>query len=90
MRLTTQLLKKDGAPTENDLVKANAFTETLGEIHNTHKGPIFDDTSKKEVDDKIAENYHLFNPLALYVDEKGDEVPIMSHISITKIKKTTR
>ena len=79
--------KKDGTPTENDLEKAIAFAETLGEIHNTHKGPIFDDTFKKEVDDKIAENYHLFNPLASYVDEKGDENPIMRHISISEIKK---
>ena len=60
---------------------------TLGEIHNTQKGPIFDDNLKKEVDDKIAENYHLFNPLASYVDEKGDENPIMRHISISEIKK---
>ena len=79
--------KKDGTPTENDLEKAIAFAETLGEIHNTHKGPIFDDTFKKEVDDTIAENYHLFNPLASYVDEKGDENPIMRHISISEIKK---
>ena len=79
--------KKDGNPTENDLEKANAFAETLGGIHNTHKGPIFDANCKKEVDDKIAENYHLFNPLASYVDEKGDENPIMGHISIAKIKK---
>ena len=57
------------------------------EIHNTHKGPIFDDNFKKEVDDKIAENYHLFNPLASYVDEKGDDNPIMRHISISEIKK---
>ena len=77
--------KKDGTPTKNDLEKANAFAETLREIHNTHKGPIFDDTFKKEVDDQIAENYHLFNPLELYVDEKGDENPIMRHISITEI-----
>ena len=39
------------------------------------------------MDDKIAENYHLFNPLASYVDEKGDENPIMRHISISEIKK---
>ena len=31
--------------------------------------------------------YHLFNPLASYVDEKGDENPIMRHISISEIKK---
>ena len=79
--------KKDGNPTENHLEKANAFAETLSEIHNTHKGPIFDDNFKKEVDDKIAENYHLFNPLASYVDEKGDDNPIMRHISISEIKK---
>ena len=79
--------KKDGNPTENDLEKANAFAETLGEIHNTHRGPIFDDNFKTEVDDKIAENYHLFNPLASYVDEKGDENPIIRHISISEIKK---
>ena len=60
--------KKDGNPTENDLEKANAFAETLGEIYNTHKGPIFDDNFKKEMDDKTAENHHLFNPLASYVD----------------------
>ena len=69
------------------LEKANAFAKTLGEIHNTHKGPIFDDNFKKEVDDKIAENCHLFNPLASYVDEKGDDNPIMRHISIFEIKK---
>ena len=79
--------KKDGNPTENDLEKSNAFAETLGEIHNTHKGPIFDDNFKKEVDDEIAENYHLFNPLESYVDEKGDENPILRHISISEIKK---
>ena len=79
--------KKDGTPAENDLEQANAFAETLGEIHNTHKGPIFDDIFKKEVDDKIAENYHFFNPLEIYVYEKGDENPIMRHISITEIKK---
>ena len=84
------VIKKDGNPTENDLEKANAFAETLGKIHNTHKGPIFDDNFKKEVDDKIAESYHLFNPLASYVDEKGDENPIMRHISIAEIKKTTK
>ena len=84
------VIKKGGNPTENDLEKANAFAETLGEIHNTHKGPIFDDNFKKEVDDKIAENYHLFNPLASYVDEKGDDNPIMRHISISEIKKTTK
>ena len=74
------VIKKDGNPTENDLEIANAFAETLGGIHNTHKRPIFDDNFKKEVDEKIAENYHLFNPLASYhsyVDEKGDETPIM-------------
>ena len=70
------VIKKDGNQTENDLEKANAFAETLGEIHNTHKGPFFDDNFKKEVDDKIAENYHLFNPLASYVD-----------VSISEIKK---
>ena len=59
-------------------------------IHNTHKGPIFDDTFKKKVDDKIAENYHFFNPLELYVYEKGDENPIMRYISITEIKKKTK
>ena len=78
---------KDGTPKENDIEKANAFAETLGGIHNTHKGPIFDDNFQNEVDDKIAENYHFFNPLALYVDEKGDENPIMRHISISEIKK---
>ena len=30
--------------TENDLEKANAFAETLGGIHITHKGPIVYDT----------------------------------------------
>ena len=76
--------KKDGNPTENDLEKAiDAFAETLGEIHNIHKVPIFDD--KKVVNDKIAENYYLFNPLASYVDEKGDENHIMGHISISRI-----
>ena len=39
------------------------------------------------MDDKIAENYHPFNPLASYVDEKGDENPIMGHISISEIKR---
>ena len=39
------------------------------------------------MDDKIAENYHHFNPLASYADEKGDENPIMRHISISEIKK---
>ena len=58
-----------------------------GEIHNTNKGPIFDNNFKKEVDDKIAENHHLFNQLASYVDEKGDENPIMGHLSISEIKK---
>ena len=81
------VIKNDGTPTENDIEKANTFAETLGGIHNTHKGLIFDDTFKKEVDDKIAENYHLFNPLELYVDEKGDENPIIRHISIIEIKK---
>ena len=38
--------KKDGIPIENALEKANAFAETLGEIHNTDKGPIFGDTFK--------------------------------------------
>ena len=84
------VIKKDGNPTENDLEKANAFAETLREIHNTHKGPIFDDNFKKEVDDKIAENYHFFNPLASYVDKKGDENPIMRNISKAEIKKTTK
>ena len=59
------------------------MVETLGEIHNTHKG-YFDGNFKKEVDDKIAENNHLFNPLQLYVDEKGDENHIMIHTPITK------
>ena len=53
------VIKKDENPTENDLEKANAFAKTLGEIHNTHKGPIFDDNFKKGVDDKIAENYQM-------------------------------
>ena len=39
------------------------------------------------MDEKIAENYHLFNPLASYEDEKGDENPIMRHISISEIKE---
>ena len=45
--------RKDGNPTENDLEKANAFAETLGEIHNTHKGPIFDDNLKKKWTTKL-------------------------------------
>ena len=82
--------KEEGTTTENDLGKANAFAETLGTIHNTHKGPIFDDTFKKDVDEKNSENYYLSNPLELYVDEKGDESPIMRHISTTEIKKKTK
>ena len=39
------------------------------------------------MEDKIAENFHLFNPLASYVNEKGDDNPIMRHISISEIKK---
>ena len=39
------------------------------------------------MDDKIAENYYLFNPLAPYVDEKGDENHRMRHISISEIIK---
>ena len=87
---TNPVTKEDGTTIENDLEKANAFAETLGEIHNTHKEPIFDDIFKKEVDEKNSENYHFSNPLQLYVDEKGNENPIMRHISITEIKKTTK
>ena len=78
--------EKYGNPTENDLEKAKAFAETSGGIHNTHKGPIFYDNFKEEVDDKIAGNYYLFNSLASYVDEKGDENSIMGCISISEIK----
>ena len=47
--------KKDGNPTENDLEKNNEVAETLGEIHNTHKGPILTITSKKEWTAKLQE-----------------------------------
>ena len=47
------VIKKDGNPTENDLEKANAFAETLGEINNTHKGPILTITSKKKWTTKL-------------------------------------
>ena len=40
------------------------------------------------MDDKIAETNHLFNTLASYVDEKGDENPIMRHYP--KLKKQLR
>ena len=82
-RLTTQLLEY-GNSTENDLEKANAFT-FRGSSQYPIIGPIFDNNFKKVVDDKIAENYNLFNPLASYVDEKGDENPIMGHISLSEI-----
>ena len=80
-RLTTLLLKRRKSNRKR-FRKSHTLAETLGGIHNTHKGPIFDDNFKKEVDDKIAENYHLFNPLASYVDEKGDDNPMMGHIRI--------
>ena len=61
--------KRAQAETNNPVTKnekANAVAKTLREIRKNHKGPIFDDNLKKEVDDAIAENYHLFNPLQLY------------------------
>ena len=59
----------------------------MGKIHNTHQGPIFDDDSKKVIDDEINSNPHLFNPLQNEIIEPGDEKEILRNITISE-KKT--
>ena len=72
--------------TENDKEKVNAFAKTLGKIHNTHQGPIFNDKFKKEVDDAITSNPQLLNTIDHEKEEIGDDSPTMREITIAEIK----
>ena len=58
------IIQEDGSLTKNDLEKANAFVKSLGKIHNTHEGDIFDKDFKSEVENKIDQNSNLFSPLS--------------------------
>ena len=80
------VINLNGKPTENDKEKANAFAKTLGKIHNTHQGAIFNDKFKKEVDDAITSNHQLFNTLDHEKEEIGDDSPAMREITIAEIK----
>ena len=80
------VINSNGKSTENDKEKANAFAKTLGKIHNTHQGPIFNDKLKKEVDDAITSNHQLFNTLDLEKEEIGDDSPTMRERTIAEIK----
>ena len=79
---TTTVINSNGKSTENDKEKANA--KTLGKIHNTHQGPIFNDKFKKEVDDAITSNHQRFNTLDHEKEEIGDDSP--TEITIAEIK----
>ena len=80
------VFQENGKLTENNKEKANAFAKSLGKIHNTHEGAIFDDNFKREVEADIAENPLLFSPQIENIEELGDENPMMGDISIEEIK----
>ena len=80
------VINSNGKSTENDKEKANAFAKTLGKIHNTHQGPIFNDKFKKEVDDTITSNHQLCNTLDHEKEEIGDDSPTMREITFAEIK----
>ena len=49
------LIKEYGNLTQNDLEKTTTLAESLGKIHNTHTGEIFDDEFKDLIDNAINE-----------------------------------
>ena len=57
------LIKENGNLTQNDLKKATTFAESLGKIHNTHTGEIFDDEFQDLIDKAINEKSQLFSTL---------------------------
>ncbi|XP_013416029.1 uncharacterized protein LOC106177719 [Lingula anatina] len=81
-----QVLKEDGSLTTNNDEKAKAFATTLGKIHNTHEGNIFDDNFKKCVENYVNKNSTLFNPLPHPTIESGDEHESVSPISVEEIE----
>ena len=80
------IIQEDGSLTKNDLEKANTFAKSLGKIHNTHEGDIFDKDFKIEVENKIDQNSNLFSPLSDNKNEPGDDNPIMREITVSEIK----
>ena len=80
------IIQEVGYLTKNDLEKANTFAKSLGKIHNTHEGDIFDKDFKIEVENKIDQNSNLFSPLSDKKNEPGDDNPIMREITVSEIK----
>ena len=81
------VINSNGTSTENDKEKANAFAKTLGKIHNTYKGPIFNDKFKK----RNRRCNHFKPPTLQYIrswksKKIGDDSPTMREITIAEIK----
>ena len=80
------IIKENGNLTQNDLEKATTFAESLGKIHNTHTGEIFDDELKNLIDKAIKEKSQLFSTLKENKVEDGDDSILLRDISIQEIK----
>ena len=80
------IIKENGNLTQNDLEKATTFAESLGKIHNTHTGEIFDDEFKNLIDKAINEKSQLFSTLKENKVEDGDDSILLRDISIQEIK----
>ena len=80
------IIKENGNLTQNDLEKATTFAESLGKIHNTHTGEIFDDEFKDLIDNAINEKSQLFSTLKENKVEDGDDSILLRDISIQEIK----
>ena len=80
------IIKENGNLTQNDLEKATTFAESLGKIHNTHTGEIFDDEFKDLINNAINEKSQLFSTLKENKVEDGDDSILLRDISIQEIK----
>ena len=80
------IIKENGNLNQNDLEKATTFAESLGKIHNTHTGEIFDDEFKNLIDKAIKEKSQLFSTPKENKVEDGDDSILLRDISIQEIK----
>ena len=80
------VLKANGEKTTGDQELADTFAESLGNIHNMHTGPIFDNGNKVHVDMIIDQNKDKLNVKFGTVPETGDDHSSVEDISLQELK----